>query len=269
MVACAVTAVASQSHAMEIIRMNGSGGPLGMARLLADAYTEQHREVHVETGKALGSAGAVQALLAGVLDVVVSSKPLTPEQGAKGLQFHRFGKTPLLAVTEKSVPKKNITTRELEDIYAGRLRQWPNGERIRVVLRPWEDVDSRILRGLSPGVNEALNKSRSLAGVMYAATDPESDETVSRTPGAIGTSALVSIISGKQPLNILKLNGVKGSLQSLSRGNYPLVKQINFITAAHPSPAVQKFLAFVYSRQGRVIAGKTGVLVVAGPKDGP
>lgn len=240
-----------------------------MVRLLAQAYNEQHREVGIETGKALGSSGAVQALVAGKLDMVVSSKPLTPEQGAKGLKLHKFGKTPLLVVTEKTAPKKDISTRELEDIYAGRLRQWPNGERIRVVLRPWEDVDSIILRGLSPGMSAALNKSRTLEGVMFAATDPDSDETVSQTPGAIGTAALVSVISGRQPLNTLSLNGVRGSLQSLSRGNYPLVKQIHFVTTARPSPAVLKFLAFVYSPQGRAIAEKTGVLVIVSGKDEP
>ena len=240
-----------------------------MVRLLAEAYSEQHRDFRIEIGKPLGSTGAVQALLAGMLDMVVSSKLLTPEQEAKGLRLHRFGKTPLLAVTEKTVSKKDITTRELEDIYAGRLRQWPNGERIRVVLRPWEDIDSTILRGLSPGMNEALSKSRALEGVLSAATDPESDETVSRTPGAIGTAALVSVVSGRQALNALSLNGVKGSLQSLSRGNYPLVKQIHFVTTAHPSPAVLKFLDFVYSPQGRAIAEKAGVLVIVSEKSSP
>jgi phosphate transport system substrate-binding protein len=211
----------------------------------------------------------VQALLAGKLDMVVSSKSLTPEQSAKGLQLHRFGKSPLLVVTERMVPQKDVTTRELEDIYAGRLRQWPNGERIRVVLRPLEDVDSQILRGLSHGMNDALNKSRTMEGVMFAATDPESDETVSRTPGAIGTAALVSVISGKRTLNILSLNGVKGSLQTLSHGNYPLTKYLNFVTTSHPSPAVSKFLAFVFSPQGRAIAEKTGVMILVDEKERP
>jgi len=266
---CTAVWTAGQARAMEIVRINGSGGPLGMVGLLAEAYTERHREVRIETGKPLGSSGAVQALLAGRLDLVVSSKPLTSGQAAQGLRLHGFGTTPLVVVTERAVPQKDITTAELEDIYTGRLRQWPNGERIRVVLRPWEDVDSQILRGLSRGMNDALNKSRTLEGVLFAATDPESDAAVSRTPGAIGTAALVSVISGRQPLNILSLDGVKGSLQSLAHGNYPLAKQIHFVTTAHPSPAVQKFLVFVYSRQGRAIAEKTGVLVAVGEKGRP
>lgn len=261
-------ALAGVCQAADTIRINGSGSGLDLMRPLIAAYLNANKDVRIDMEKPLGSSGAVKALLAGALDLVVSSKPLKPEESARGARMMEYGSTPLAIVTEPDVPIADVTTRELENIFAGRTTAWSNGTPIRPVLRPEEDIDTRILRELSAGMNQAMSDAKSRPGQMTAVTDPEAYLAVARTPGSIGATGLVSVVVEKLPLKVLSLNGVAPAPAALAARTYPLAKQLNFVTAPGTPTAARKFLKFVYSPHGRAIAEKAGVLVTAGPDQG-
>jgi len=248
----------------EAVRINGTGTGLEMMKPLIKAYSESNPGALFEMGKPLGSSGAMKALIAGALDIAVSSKPLKPDEMAKGAKLRIFGKTPLAIVVGNNVPATNISTEELEDIYSGRNRKWSNNENIRVVLRPLEDIDTKILRGLSPGMNAAISRAQSRRGMITAVTDPESNEAVANTIGSIGTSGLTGVLVEKTTLKIISLNGVMPTIASLADGRYPLAKELHFVTMSHMSESAQKFLDFVYSDKGRAIVENVGVLTLAG-----
>ena len=247
--------------AEELIRINGSGSALAMMKPLTEAYRKSHPQVLIEMEKPLGSSGAIKALLAGALDLVVSSKPLKPEETAKGLVLHAYGRSPLLIITEKHVRKTDISTTELENIFSGKTKTWPDGSPIRLILRPEADVDTSILRKLSAGMNSSMTLAHSQQGMIVAVTDPESNEAVAKTQGAIGASALTGIHSEKRAFNILAVNGVKPTPANLASGEYPLAKEIDFVTMQVIPPAVRQLLEFINSPAGRAIAEKSGVLV--------
>ncbi len=253
-------------NAEDTIRINGSGSALDLMKPLIKAYQKTNRNVRFKMEKPLGSSGAVNALLAGALDIVVSSKQLKPEEAAKGALQKKYGKTPLAIVAEKSVSKTDITTQELEDICSGRMSRWPNNERIRLVLRPEQDIDTAILRSLSPGMNKALDASRLRQGMLTAVTDPDAYALIAKTPGGLGMSGLASVIVEKLPLKVLTLNGVEPAPHTLASKAYPLAKDIDFVITSRTSLAALKFMEFAYSPQGRAIAQKAGVLIIAEPE---
>jgi phosphate transport system substrate-binding protein len=253
----------SRLLAADAIRINGCGTGLDMMKPLTEAYAKVSRGVSFKMEKPLGSSGAIKALQAGILDLAVSCRPVKPEETTRGAKFIPYGKTPLVIVTDKRVPLKNVTVRELEDIYAGRTTKWPNGETVRIILRPNEETDTKILKGLSPGMAEAVDSAHRRPGMMIAVTDPESSEAVSRTIGSIGASTLTGVLIDRLPKNMLSLNGVVPSLKTLADGTYPLAKEIGFVTAGELPSAASKFLQFVYSRKGRAIAEQSGVLITA------
>jgi phosphate transport system substrate-binding protein len=259
-------AVTPHALAGDAIRINGSGSGLEMMKPLIEGYGKASRGVSFIMEKPLGSSGAIKALLAGAIDIVVTSKPLKTEEIAQGGRLRYFGKTPLAIVTGKNVPLKTISSKELEDIYAGKTKKWPNGETIRIILRPNEDIDTYILKGLSPGMAEAVTKAQRRQGMIIAVTDPESNDMVLKTVSGIGASGLTGVIVGKLPLNVLALDGVKPSRKTLADGTYPLAKNINFVTAGKLPLAAAKFFDFIYSQQGRAIAEKAGVLITADGK---
>jgi len=246
----------------DIIRINGSGSNLEMIKPLVEAYVKVAGKAQFQIEKPLGSAGAIKALLAGALDIAVVARPLKAEEIAQGGKLRAYGKTPFAIVAEKSIPLKTVSTKELEDIYAGKTTKWPNGETIRVILRPNEDKDTKILKSLSPGMAEAVDKAHERRGVMIAVTDMESNEAVARTAGGIGAAALAGILVEKLPLNVLALNGIKPSRDNLADRTYPLSKDISFVTTNKLPDAAAKFLKFVYSKKGRAIAEKNGILIM-------
>ncbi|KAB0664058.1 ABC transporter substrate-binding protein [Oryzomonas japonica] len=265
---CFLVASGAGAHtcpAGETIRVNGSGSCLDMMKPLVQAYGKIDHDVRIEMAPPLGSSGAIKALLAGSLDLAVSARPLKPEEAAKGARATPYGRTPLAIVAEKECPVTTITTRELEQIYAGKTYRWRNGEAIRLVLRPREDIDTRIMRTLSPGMESAMSAALARPGMLVAVTDADAYQTVVKTPGALGVTGLTSVLVNRLPLVALSLNGVKPSPRTVASGTYPLAKEINFVTRPDPPPAVRRFLNFVHSPQGRAIAKKAGVLVTARP----
>ena len=250
----------------DTIRINGSGSGLEMMKPLIEVYGKASRDVSFEMEKPLGSSGAMKALVAGAIDIAVISKPMGDETIAWGARIRHFGKTPLAIVTDKANPQRNISTKELEDMYSGTLTKWNNGETIRVVLRPNEDIDTKIMRGLSAGMSKAVTKAQHRRGLIVATTDPESNEAVSKIAGAIGASGLTGVLAGKAPLNVLALNGVMPSLKTLADGSYPLAKDLHFVVTDKTPRAATKFLDFVYSNRGRAIAENIGVLIASDNK---
>lgn len=247
----------------ESIRVNGSGSALYVMKPLIKAYSKAHPGDRVEMEKPLGSSGAIKALLAGALDIAVSSKVLKPDEVSQGCVSREYGKMPLAVVAGKSVPRRNITTNELEDIYSGKVMTWGNGEPVRLILRPDADIDTKILEGLSPEMEKAVRAAHLRRGMIVAVTDPESDEMVERIPGSLGAAALSAVMVEKASFRVLTLNGVKPSVENVANGTYPLAKDIRFVTTKNSSPALQRFINFIYSPQGRAIAEKAGVLVTA------
>lgn len=260
--------IAGASHALagDTVRINGSGSGLEMIKPLIEGYGKTSRGISFVMEKPLGSSGAIKALLAGAIDIAVTSKPLKPEEIAQGGKLSYFGKTPLAVITEKNVPLKAISRKELADIYAGKTTKWPNGQPIRIVLRPNEDIDTYILRGLSPAMAEAVTKAQRRQGMIIAVTDPESNDMVAKTAGGIGASGLTGVLAGKTPLHVLALDGVMPSRKTLADGTYPLAKPIDFVTTAKLPPAAASFLDFIYSAKGRAIAEKAGILITADGK---
>jgi phosphate transport system substrate-binding protein len=251
------------AQAADTIRINGSGSTLDMLKPMITAYRKANPGVTIIMEKPLGSSGAIKALLAGVLDIAVSSKPLKPEESQQGAIAREYGRTPLLFATNIDVRKDNITLQELKEIYEGKTITWPDGKPLRLVLRPEGDIDTKIVRGLAPAVDAAVTVAMKRHGMKVAITDKDLIETVASTPGAVGATSLCTLLVLKPKLNPLALNGVKASTRALSDGSYPIAKDIRFVTTAKTPLAGIRFLDFVYSAKGRGIAEKSGVLLTA------
>jgi phosphate transport system substrate-binding protein len=256
----------TDAFAKDVVRINGSGAPLEIIKPLAEAYGKNNRNVTFEIEKPLGSSGAIKALLAGAIDIAIVSRSLKPEEIDQGGKLRDYGKTPLAIVTGGNVPLKTISTGELEKIYSGKTKKWPDGEIIRIILRPEADADTKILKGLSPGMAEAVTQAHSRRGIMIAVTDPESNEAVSKILGSIGVAGLCGVLVDKSPLNLIALNGVNPSRENLENKTYPLSKDISFVTTGELNSASAKFLEFIYSKKGRSIAEKYGVLIIVDKK---
>jgi phosphate transport system substrate-binding protein len=245
------------AHADDI-RLGGTGAALGTMQILADAYTRQHADTRITVLPSMGSGGGIKAVLAGAIQIGVSARPLKEAEKQAGGAEVEYGRTPFVFATPSAGTPTGITTQGLADIYAGRLEAWPDGSKIRLVLRPLGDSDSETIKSISPALRDAKTAAEQRKGMLFTVTDQETADNLEKIPGALGPTTLALMLSEKRALKALTLDGVMPSAKSVADGSYPLYKQLFIVTSAQPSLAVQGFVSFVRSPAGRDILAQTG-----------
>lgn len=251
------------SVSAEQIKIGGTGGALGTMRLLAQAFEANHPADGVRVLPSLGSSGGIKALLAGAIQVAVSARPLKDAETAKGAVQQAYGRTPFVFATHADTPAVDISMRELVDIYAGNRQRWSDGSRIRLVLRPLGDSDSKIVRSISPAMRDAKRLAERRKGMLFAVTDQDAADNLEKIPGSLGTTTLAQILAERRAIKALRLEGVEARAQSLADGSYPLSKQFFIVTTPSASPQVRAFVDFVRSAAGRDVLEQVGHWVEA------
>lgn len=242
----------------EEIRIGGTGGALATMQLLADAYTKNSPQVRITVLPSLGSGGGIKAVLAGSVQIAVSARPLKAEETSAGASEVEYGRTPFVFAISAKSRVTGLTLQQLVDIYGGRTESWPDGTRIRLVLRPVGDSDSDMIKAMSPAMRDAKIKAEQRKGMAFAVTDQESADSLEKIPGALGASTLGQIISEKRGLKALRLDDIQPSPQTIANGHYAYYKTLFMVTTPKASPAARQFIAFVQSASGREILQRTG-----------
>lgn len=259
-----VVAVLAVSVHADTVKIGGTGGALGTMEILAEAFKKSHPGADVVIVPGLGSGGGRKALLGGAVDIGVTSMPGKTVEKLEGAIPVLYGRTPFVFATAKTNRFSELTTQQVVDIWGGKTTAWPDGTRLRLILRPATDSDTDVLKSISPAVEEAVKAALARPGMKVAITDGDSADAIQTTPGALGTSTLALIISEKRPLKALSLNGVVPSPKTIADGSYPYMKSMYLITGSKPSSLAQQFVSFVLSPQGREILAQLGHWVVEG-----
>lgn len=248
----------SGGAAAEEFRIGGSGSALGTMRLLADAFSAGSPDIRITTVPSLGSGGGVKAVAAGAIGLAVTSRPLNERERKLGAVEMEYARTPFVFAVSTRSKVTAITSRELADIYAGKKVTWPDGSLVRIVLRPASDIDTAMVKGISPEIRRALAAAEARPGVQFSVNDQDAANDLERIPGAIGPSSLALIVSEKRALRALKLDGREPTPANAASGAYPYYKRLFLVTGAKRPAAVERFIAFVRSPAGRKVLERNG-----------
>jgi phosphate transport system substrate-binding protein len=216
----------------EVIRVGGTGSALGAMRLLGEAFTAGNPGIRIATVANLGSGGGIQAVVAGAIGLAVTSRPTNEKERRLGTVEIEYARTPFVFAVSAKSRVTAITSRELADIYAGKMVTWLDGSPIRIILRPANDRDSEIIDGISPDIRRAHLAARARPGVRLSETDQDAADDIDRIPGAIGPSSLAVIISEERALRALTLDGKEPTMANAASGAYPYYKQLFLVTGA-------------------------------------
>lgn len=229
----------------ERVRIGGSGSAMGSMRALAEAFQKTHPNFQYELLPNAGSSGGIKAVVNGVLQIGLITRHPFAKEKPNDLQVLEYGRTPLIFITNKP-NVKGLKYSEITDIYAGRLNKWPDGQPVRLVLRPLKDADTLIFAKSSPEMNAALDAAHQRKGLTVAITADEAIEIVSRVPGSLCSSTLA-------------VDGVEPTLENLKNGRYPYYKPL-YLTydAAKSTALVNRFVEFVRSPQAQGLLAKWG-----------
>jgi len=250
----------------ETVKIGGTGFALGVMKMLAESFEKQYPGVKIQVFPSLGSSGGIKAVLKGALDIGISARTLNEAEMNRGVIAREIARTPFVIFANSSVNKDRLTFQELERIYGGQLLSWPDGTRIRLVLRPKEEQDMKIIRKFSPAMDQAVAFALNREGMIHAITDQENASAVEKTVGALGCGSLTQILSENLQVKVLSLNGVKPSVEGLVDGSGPWFKSLYLVTTAKTPAAVQNFQEFIDSETGGAILNRYGNMILTVPK---
>ena len=247
----------SRVAAAEMIRISGTGGAIGTMRILGEAFRKTNPEVRVEILPSMGSSGSVKAVRAGRLDIGLSARSLSGEERAQDVVETRYAKTPFVFGVNSALKMTGLTLAGVAEIYGGK-RDWEDGKRIRLVLRPPEDTDIPVLKGLSPAMRSAIDIALRRKGMIVATTDHDAADAIESVPGAFGGTTLSLVLSEKREFRIISLDGITPSVQTIADRSYPYSKMFFMVTRKNIPAAVRRFIDFVRSPAGAAILSKNG-----------
>lgn len=120
--AAIAVALAPQTSLADSMRVSGTGSAIGTMRLMAQEFAKSGARTEVNVLPAIGSGGAIKAVLAGALEIALTSRPLTRDERERGAVEVEYARTPFLFATSAANPAVNVTRAELAELYSGKRR---------------------------------------------------------------------------------------------------------------------------------------------------
>ena len=237
----------------DTLRVGGTGTALGSMRILAEAYEAQHPDMSIEVLPSLGSSGGIKAVIPEAIDLCLSARPLKDAEQAAGAQARVFARSPLVFATSLDNPADAITTQAIEAAFSGRILRWATGAPIRLVMRPVEEANTKILRGLSDGMALAVEQAFERPDLISATSDQDNADALERLSGSLGFIALGQIRTEKRRLKILALDDTAPEGVFAKGRENTLLKTIYVVSKQTLSPQTAQFRDFIYSDQAHDI----------------
>lgn len=253
--------LAATSALAQTVTVGGSGNGLGIIYKLAEAYAKIESNFQFQVLPSIGSGGVAKGLSNRSLDLGLMSRPLKDEEKGTTLHSILMARSPLILASSRSA-EKGLTRNQLEEIYSGKVTKWPDGRRIRLVLRPVQDSDTQLLGTVSIALHEALKAAASKEGMTIAITDQDAANKLENLPGSLGTTTLGLLRTEQRRFHALNLDAIPPVLDGKANPAYPLQKQLFLVWPADAAPQLKRFIQFIQSQEGNRILERNGYLSV-------
>lgn len=196
------------------------------------------------TVKALGTMSALEALAQGTVDLVSSARAGDARTLAEqNLEFMPVAWDSLVLLTHAKNPVRNLSLRQLRDIYVGNIKDWS------AVGGTPHPINLYAVAGPLDGVEYSLRKILFGNGAAFAAArrwyinTKQLEDAIAIDPDALGVGLLSNVLDNAG-LQRLTIEGIAASAQTLEAGQYLLATPL-----------------YVVAR--REVPGQTGSLLLA------
>lgn len=251
----------------ESLALAGSGSNLPVTRALVAAFASTHGPTPL-VHPSIGSGGGIRALLDGVVDVALVSRPLTERERALGLIAVPYARVPVVVAVHADVPDTDVTAPQLVAIYAGHQGAWSDGSRITVLQRERGDSSHRAVAKTIAGFAETNAEAYRQGRWRVLYHDDAMTDALDSTPGAVGLFG-----QGRVPrtrsIRALSVAGVAPTVDAVAAGRYPFTKDLAFVTVGQPAGRVARFVAFVRSEAGARVMTHAGAMPLTSSPSSP
>ena len=227
---------------------------------LKEAIREDYPELSLEP-QFTGSGSGIKAVASGKVDIGNSSRALTDEEKAQGIEENVVALDGIAMITEKSNTVKNLTKQQLADIYTGKIKNWKEvgGADQKIVVVGREAASGT--RGAFEEILDIKDKCQ------YANELNETGAVVAKvqeTKGAIGYVSLDIVEDSKDKVNTLQLDGITASESTILDGSYQLQRPFVMATKGkieEQSEQVQAVFNFINSEKGQAVIKQVKLII--------
>ncbi|MFJ7974456.1 phosphate ABC transporter substrate-binding protein [Peribacillus sp. NPDC096379] len=243
-----ITKASAASTVSGKITIAGSTALLPLTQQAAKEFKKVNPKVTVSVSGSSSIAGP-QSVLKGAATIGASdwdaTKAVQGFSAFKGLVAHKIAAIPFATIVHKSNPVKNLTTKQLQDIYAGKVTNWKQvgGKDAQIVVVNRKhgsgtrvNFQAKALKNASFMSKGDNYKEVGKSGEMLAA--------VESNPNAIGYTDLAYV---KGNVKAVSYNGVAATTQNVVNGKYPVWSYGYLLTKGQPKGADAEFIKYIQS----------------------
>jgi phosphate transport system substrate-binding protein len=249
LVLCMFDATAAQT---ETIKIGGSGSMIPLLTKLGKAFMKKHPKIMVEVNqKSLGQPGGIAALNAGAIDIAMSAMPISPEQAKLQVDQYEIARVAGVIAVSNNVTATNLTSQELCDIYAGKIKNWKQvggaDALIAAYTRPESD-STKIMFRKSLACMTNMNDAPEILNLPKSS---DMFDILVNTKNAIGPVDSIALANSAGKFKEIKIDGM--SHDKMESGTWPFVLRNNLVLRKNRNEAVKLFMNFINSPKGQEI----------------
>ncbi len=234
------------------IRLAGNGPERYLMELLAAAFEEKHPSISVDFFWH-PNAKPIRTIELGEADMAITGEEIP---NFRSTMIARDG---IAVLTNFSNPVKEITSKQLAQVFSGQLRYWSEvyeeAPQTKIVL-----VNRSTNQNIRQSFEAQLKITKGIPRSAFRAeTEKEAITMVSGNLEAITFVSITPALRAKEDgvaINLLFIDKVEPEVQTVLDKRYPLQRPIMLITNKRPSNDVLAFEQFVLSPDGQRLIKK-------------
>lgn len=248
-------------------RIKGSDTVLPIAQQTAEQFMKQHPDSRV-TVTGGGTGVGISALMDNTTDIAMASRPIKFSEKMKIKEAGEEVEEVIVAydalavVVHPSNPVKQLTRKQLEDIFRGKITNWKQvgGKDQKIVVYSRETSS-----GTYEFFKESVLKNKNyMAGSLSMPATGAIIQSVSQTKGAIGYVGLAYVSPRIKTLSVSydDTHYATPSVENATNKSYPIVRPLYYYYNVKNKDQVDPLLQFILSHQGQDIIKKSGYIPV-------
>jgi phosphate transport system substrate-binding protein len=242
----------------------GTGACETVLKSVAAAYETTHPGMRVVIPPSIHSGGGIRQVIDGKADLARVARGLTPEEAGKGLTARVFAKDAVVFAVGTGVQARNLTIRQIADIFSGKIGKWEqlgDGKGpIRVLVREPGDSSLQVIQAKFPEFRDLRITEH--GKITYH--DWEMLEMLQKYRNAIGFTSLSGLNAAISLVTPVGIDGIGPTRENVNAGRYPLVIEYTLVYRDGDLPSeARDFVDFLFSGAGGKMLIEHGLIPVA------
>jgi phosphate transport system substrate-binding protein len=160
----------------------------------------------------------------------------------------------------------SLSKQQIGDIYLGKITNWQQvGGSDRTIIV----IDKETHRGTRHVFMQYLfgnSKARAPGARLVTGSNNEEQAKIAQSNAAIGMLSIAWINDDVVGIGIRESGQtIQPTLDNVRNGRFPIIRNLNLITAGKPSGAVRQFIDYLLSEEGQQLVTDSGYIPIHSP----